>query len=501
MTFSTFTSIFPSAAAVDAIAQSESVRDDKSFLVSKDGSFALGFFSPGKSKNRYLGIWYNKTPAQTVVWVANRSKDSSGVLALNKTTGDFQLLGREKTVVWSTNSSRKAQSPLLFLMDSGNLVLKDKTDENPENFLWQSFDFPCDTLLAGMKLGWNRRTGLNRRLSAWKSPDDPSPGSFSWEMELHAYPEPVMWNGTKKYLRSGPWNGVQYSGKPTKALPLLNFSFFSNEDEVYLMIDTVNKSVIARTVLYDTAPFHRQTLLWSEPDKNWTLYVGYPRDQCESYGLCGAYGACFVSGSPVCQCLDRFRPKSPERWKLNDWSSGCERRKALKYCRNDDRFVRYKGLKLPDTTHTWVDNSMNIEECRAKCLSNCSCMAYANTEVRDGGKGCVVWFGDLIDIRQIPGGGMDSQDLFIRVSASELRAKGEEWKMGVIVAAAISVLLGMVVVYYYSTCKSSEGKDNEGQLEDLELPLFDLPTIAVATDNFSLNNKLGEGGFGPVYRN
>jgi len=35
---------------------------------------------------------------------------------------------------------------------------------------------------------------------------------------------------------------------------------------------------------------------------------------------------------------------------------------------------------------------------------------------------------------------------------------------------------------------------------DLELPLFELATIANATDNFSINNKLGEGGFGPVYK-
>lgn len=41
---------------------------------------------------------------------------------------------------------------------------------------------------------------------------------------------------------------------------------------------------------------------------------------------------------------------------------------------------------------------------------------------------------------------------------------------------------------------------NEGQEGDLELPLFDLPTIIDATDGFSFNNKLGEGGFGPVYR-
>lgn len=36
--------------------------------------------------------------------------------------------------------------------------------------------------------------------------------------------------------------------------------------------------------------------------------------------------------------------------------------------------------------------------------------------------------------------------------------------------------------------------------EDLELPLFDLATIANATNNFSIDNKLGEGGFGVVYR-
>lgn len=34
----------------------------------------------------------------------------------------------------------------------------------------------------------------------------------------------------------------------------------------------------------------------------------------------------------------------------------------------------------------------------------------------------------------------------------------------------------------------------------MELPIFDLSTIAHATDNFSSRNKLGEGGFGPVFK-
>ncbi|KAL3612533.1 hypothetical protein D5086_003553, partial [Populus alba] len=36
--------------------------------------------------------------------------------------------------------------------------------------------------------------------------------------------------------------------------------------------------------------------------------------------------------------------------------------------------------------------------------------------------------------------------------------------------------------------------------EDMELPSFHLATIVKATDNFSSNNKLGQGGFGPVYK-
>lgn len=43
-------------------------------------------------------------------------------------------------------------------------------------------------------------------------------------------------------------------------------------------------------------------------------------------------------------------------------------------------------------------------------------------------------------------------------------------------------------------------QENENENEDLELPLFELATIANATDNFSINKKLGEGGFGPVYK-
>jgi hypothetical protein len=46
----------------------------------------------------------------------------------------------------------------------------------------------------------------------------------------------------------------------------------------------------------------------------------------------------------------------------------------------------------------------------------------------------------------------------------------------------------------------THNNSEEVSKEDMELPIFDLSTIAHATDNFSSRNKLGEGGFGPVFK-
>lgn len=107
--------------ALDTITIDQPIKDgDK--IVSSGGVYELGFFRPGNSTNRYVGIWYKKISTGTVVWVANRNNplsDDSGVLILNP-DGILVLVNSTNATIWSTNSSTILKNPIATLLDSGN---------------------------------------------------------------------------------------------------------------------------------------------------------------------------------------------------------------------------------------------------------------------------------------------------------------------------------------------------------------------------------------------
>ncbi|TYI42249.1 hypothetical protein ES332_A01G084900v1 [Gossypium tomentosum] len=426
-----FLIIFSKAStAIDTLSQSDSLTD-------------------GMTLNRYLGIWYNNITGQTIVWVANRVNpinDSNGLLKI-KSNGKILLLIQNTTAVWWTNSTARVENPLLQLLDSGNLVVRDGKDSEPENYLWQSFDYPSDTILPGMKIGINLRTGLNRRLAAWKNWDDPSPGDFTFGEELQGNPKMVQRKGSEKYYR----NGHGFSGTPNlRSNPIFCYYFVWNENEVYYIYSPKNKSVMSRFVLNQTQSV-RQRYTWNPETQTWKLFSITPSDLCDRSGICGPNGNCDNNKLPACQCLTSSYSKS-----LN--------------CKSGDGFIRIGKVKIPKTTNSWVNKTMNLKQCRAKCLRNCSCMAYTNLYVRRGGSGCAIWFGNLLDIKQFQS---DGQDLYIRLSASE----ADEVKD-----------------------KNLNDREDKDENEDMALAVFEFRTIAQATDSFSFNNKLGQGGFGPVFK-
>ncbi|KAM3744412.1 hypothetical protein ACB098_06G051600 [Castanea mollissima] len=135
------------SSTLDTFTPIQSIRDGDT-LVSANGRFQMGFFSPGNSKGRYVGMWYTISSG-IVVWVANRDtplNDHSGVLKV--TNGVVILLNSTNGIAWSSNTSRTSENPVLELLDNGNLVVKDGKVDGPVNYLWQSFDYPCDTFLT-----------------------------------------------------------------------------------------------------------------------------------------------------------------------------------------------------------------------------------------------------------------------------------------------------------------------------------------------------------------
>ncbi|XP_028804404.1 G-type lectin S-receptor-like serine/threonine-protein kinase At1g11330 isoform X2 [Neltuma alba] len=494
---------------LDTVAPSVLIQEPET-VSSNNGMFTLGFFRPQNSTRCYLGIWFMSE--SFVVWVANENDpltDSSGILTISG-NGNLVVLNGQKQVVWSTNVSTASNSSAQ-LLDSGNLVLIDRTTGA---FLWQSFQHPSNTLLEGMKLSTNKKTGKKMLLTSWKSTSDPSYGGFSLSLEPHNVTEMFVWKENHPYWRSGPWDGTAFLG-----IPWMTQSIFQNgvqikeEEGIYnISYDQTNKAILV-TIILDSQGIVKP-MIWNSKANIWEPQRKGFHSECDVYGICGPSGICSKRGSPpICSCLKGFEPKNKEEWARRNWTSGCMRREALQ-CERDkygsqaskpDGYFKLEKIKPPDHAELLLSISGDIIDCQIMCLKNCSCIAYAY-ERRIG---CMVWNEDLLDLQIFPFRGVD---LCIRLAHSELGIDRRKMTAAIL----ISVLIGIVLITafgYFLWKKVSKQKGemhlqihnskrmrNLKQVKIQDLSLFDFRKLATATNNFDIANKLGQGGFGPVYK-
>ncbi|XP_024022037.1 G-type lectin S-receptor-like serine/threonine-protein kinase At4g27290 [Morus notabilis] len=498
---------FSSAAHIEAVTPLQSLTDygnTTTTLISPTQIFELGFFSPGNSKNRYLGLWYKRKP-ETIVWVANRNNPltgSNGELTIKG--GSLVLLNSTRSIIWSANvSSNAASSPVALLLDTGNLVLQEQGIKTHDVYIWQSFDYPTDTQLVGMKLGWDLKTGFEWYLTSWKSADDPSTGDVTYRISVvSGLAQSVLAVGSARKFRTGIWNGVRYSGMEEQFQSVYKILHTFNEEETYItMVSTIDSVISFRKVNRSGSLQH---LVLQNGSSEWATMYSFPADQlCEHYGYCGPNAVCTNSGSyAVCKCIEGFTPRSQEEWMVLMWSKGCVRKTPLD-CREGEGFVKVAAVKLPDLIEFWFNKSMSLKDCKDACLKNCSCQAYANSDVRNGGNGCLMWFSDLVDVREKHVKGSDD-DLYIRLSSSEIKSISDgnkKKKLHTIFWASLSLgtcIFGVALwCKTWKLCNRLKGKSN---VEDVDLPTFDLATIIAATNNFCTENMIGAGGFGPVYQ-
>ncbi|KAF9598667.1 hypothetical protein IFM89_029917 [Coptis chinensis] len=149
---------------------------ENSYWLSPNGTFAFGFYqlpSTASADQYIVGIWIPKSSSKTLVWVANRDDppfSAPSSILFTQYGNLVQVSGTKEIPLLSS-----VQSPASYAMflDNGNLVLYNSYS----HIVWESFDFPTDTILPGQTL----KSGFS--VVAKNSPSDYSTGRYSLKGE------------------------------------------------------------------------------------------------------------------------------------------------------------------------------------------------------------------------------------------------------------------------------------------------------------------------------
>ncbi|WVZ50296.1 hypothetical protein U9M48_001563 [Paspalum notatum var. saurae] len=509
----------PCFAANDTLAAGQALAVGDT-LVSRNGKFALGFFSSGNitesesssssdnnstTTNWYLGIWFNKIPVFTPVWIANRDEpftDPDNDLKLKirleiARDGNLVVLddigGANKTVVWSseiTNASKNSNDTVALLTHTGNLVIQHATD--PSQVWWQSFDYPTDVYLPESKLGRNKITGLNRVFVSWKNRIDPARGSYCVGVDARFNQGIILYHCASSVVFWASGTFTQPNVDPGDS-GLTSYNGVDNSEEQYYIYTTPNESISLLTSVEVTGQIKGR--VWVESRQAWRVFYTQPMEPCNVHAVCGPFTVCSSNDNAnlSCDCMEGFSIKSPGDWDLDDHSGGCTRNDPLDCA--TDKFLPVPGVSLPYSPVPM--KAADADDCRQVCASDCSCTAYSYTS-----SACSVWNGGLLNTAASTTAGGDI--LYLRISAKDLQALRDNKKgsyVGVVIAASIAgsgtivlLLLFIIVWRRNRDCglQSSTTQDAAG------IRTFRYSYLRHATKNFS--ERLGGGGFGSVYK-
>ncbi|KAF2952651.1 hypothetical protein DAI22_01g350500 [Oryza sativa Japonica Group] len=380
------------------------------------------------------------------------------------------------------------------ILDSGNLVLRSVS--NRSRLRWQSFDYPTDTWLQGMNLGFVG--AQNQLLTSWRSSDDPAIGDYSFGMDPNEKGDFFIWERGNVYWKSGLWNGQSYNFTESESM---SFLYVSNDARTTLSYSSIPASGMVRYVLDHSG----QLKLLERMDfvlHQWLVLGSWPEGSCKAYSPCGAFGICAGNQDwqNRCKCPKGFNPGDGVGWSSGDTRRGCIRQTNM-HCVGD-KFFQMPDMGLPGNATT-ISSITGQKQCESTCLTNCSCTAYAVLQDK-----CSLWYGNIMNLREGESG--DAVGTFyLRLAASELESRGTPV---VLIAATVSsvaflIFASLIFLWMWRQKSKAKGVDTDSAIKLWEseetgshFTSFCFSEIADATCKFSLENKLGEGGFGPVYK-
>ncbi|PIN01442.1 Non-specific serine/threonine protein kinase [Handroanthus impetiginosus] len=300
-------------------------------LVSAKQTFTLGFFSPQNSGKSYLAIWYTYGTEYHPVWLANRNSliyNDSGVLTIDS-SGRLMIIynGADAIELYAAESGTNITATLL---DTGNFIVTE-INSTGGKVLWQSFDYPTNVLLPGMKPGVNHKTGRNWALTSSFSLSNPASGAFILE-----------------------WDPIRLRFQDLKFYQEYNNLELYEFDYIVPKPDAANLNYVFRNVTTEYEEYFAYSL-FQDP-------VFIPEGQKTLFAWRLDYqGNIFDGGS--------------------DGYLGCELWPQPK-CRNSHQnfSLRYGYF---NTARMFHDNSSTLSQsdCRANCGNDCECAGFMDGEI------------------------------------------------------------------------------------------------------------------------
>ncbi|KAF4357347.1 hypothetical protein G4B88_002175, partial [Cannabis sativa] len=393
-------------------------------VVSANGVFKLGFYHPGS----YLSIWYrNIEKNPEVIWLGNRypipdpsavfTLDFDGKLKIISKKGQLIVLNPMQNVNFGNNVTASAT-----LMDSGNFVLNEVLANGiVGKVLWQSFDYPINTLLPGMKLGKNFETGQSWTLSSWLSWLVLTPGAFRLGVDPGGTNQLVLWKREDVYWTSGVWKNGSFQNAPelTRSADLFDFSFVSNEEEKYFSYKARNSSIVSRL----------EVNFWGQIVQYVLAKDGTSWENTTLVSLC-KHGKNFPN---LVECVEH---------KPSTCSSN-----------SSEIFVPIRNY-ANSTKSSYMDYNTNISliDCQATCWKNCSCIGCIT--LHQNGTGCF-YMSNISDILldERSGFGFYLESRFTKggttiVGGTKRDSKGGKKKIRWILWCIIAATVGLTILFF-----------------------------------------------------
>ena len=480
--------------------------------LSPSGHFAFGFYP--KDDGFAIGIWLVNQTEKTIIWTANRDDPPVSSNATLDLTRDGHLLllteqGRSKSI---SNVSESATSAAM--LDSGNFVLY-----NDSNVIWESFDFPTDTILGGQNLS------AGSKLVSSVSISDRSSGRYLLLMQndgnLVAYPVNTSDDANDAYWSSNTYY-IRYSAE--LILTRLGLLFLNNSEFGERILtkcsypqDKNGTSIIYRATLDPDGIFRLYSHHFKSDNSYSTMLVEWSNltNQCEVGGFCGLNSYCSGKGSfAVCKCYPGFDFINTKNKFL-----GCHQNFSEDDCgssKDNNPAKLYKITSLHNVS--WSDYPYSVipmeeEGCGKSCLEDCNCGAGLYT-----GDDCRKY---KLPLRygRIRNESKYSATAFFKVSIGSTNISDRPHKgHDVLIESKRHLILILCIVLGSVSClclalatssflfyrhkfgryrKLSENV-NLGLAEEFSLQSFSYNELESATDGFK--EELGRGSFGAVYK-